>query len=232
MENNQKKFTFMHLVNGVGSNGQPYVSCTVIGKVVKPGEIRTTQSGKRVLNFSIPVSGKDQYLAKALGTAPSVDNNGTVWLRVSVWDNMVDRFTNFIQKFPNCEICAVGNIRMRPYTNQNTGEYVVNTEMSLVDFTLTRSFNNAAQPNQGGYQAPAQQSYQAPAQQGYQAPAPQGYQAPAQQGYQAPAQQGNQASTQQSGYGAPAASAASGYAAAAQSPQFEEIGDDDGELPF
>jgi len=255
MDGNQKRYSFAYFVNTANANGQPAVSATVIGRVVRPGEIQMTASGKQVLRFSIPINGRDQIIARMLGEAPTTDQDGTVWLRVSAWDNLATRFANFIQKFPRCEICAVGNVRIHKYTNSNTGELITGFEMSMADFALTRSFDNAngqATAKQGGYNAPAQQAgYGAPAQQpGYGAPVQQsGYGAPAQQtGYGAPAQQtGYGAPAPQPGYGAPAPQPGygapapqnnaapaqlSGYQQAAAKPQFEEIGDDDGDLPF
>lgn len=246
MEGNKKKYSFMSLVNGIRSDGQPFVSCTVIGWVVKPSEIRQTQTGKQVINFSIPVARKTQYIAKMCGAIPTKDKDETVWLRVSAWDDLATRFANFIQRFPQCKIVAVGNIRVRQNVNPNTGEVTNRTEMSMVDFALVRGFNNAngqAPAQQGGCNAPNQGGYYAPAQQGggYGAPAQHsGYSAPAQQpGHPAPAQQGRYgAPTQQPGYGAPAPqnnavpAQQSGYQQAAMAPQFEEIGDDDGDLPF
>lgn len=264
MEGNKKKYSFMSLVNGIRSDGQPFVSCTVLGRVVNPSEIRQTQTGKQVINFSLPVARKTQYIAKMCGTIPTEDKDETVWLRVSVWDDLATRFANFIQRFPQCEIVAVGNIRVRQNVNPNTGEVTNRAEMSMVDFALTRSFNNAngqASGRQDGYNAPTRGGYNAPTQQGgYNVPAQQGgsYGTPAQNsGYSAPAQQPGRPTTaqqrgygtpaQQPGYGAPAqqgsygspapqnnaASAQqSGHQQAANAPQFEEIGDDDGELPF
>lgn len=249
MDSNQKKYSFAHFVNTANANGQPAVSATVIGRVVRPSAIQMTTNGKQVIHFSIPINGKDQIIARMLGEAPATDQNGTVWLRVSAWDNLATRFANFIQKFPQCEICAVGNVRMRKYTNNSTGELVTAFEMSMADFALTRSFNNSANGQstapQAGYAAPAPQAgYAAPVpQSGYAAPAPQaGYAAPAPQaGYTAPAPQaGYAAPAPQAGYAAPAPQAgyagpaqqSGNHAAAAKTPQFEEIGDDDGDLPF
>lgn len=227
-QNNQKKYGFISMVNGIKQDGNPFVSCTVLGRVARvPTEIRTTKSNSQVVNFSIPVDNRADYIGRMCGMVPDTDANGTVWLNVSAWDQVATRFFNFIQKCPKCEIVAVGNIRVVQQVNQSTGEVRQVAQMNMLDFRATRIFdNNTASQGNGSAQAPTQSG-------GYQAPAPSGYQAPA----AAPAPAGSRApaaAPAPSGYQAPAAaSAPSGFfQGAGGTPQFEEINDDDGDLPF
>ena len=227
-QNNQKKYGFISMVNGIKQDGSPFVSCTVLGRIARiPTEIRTTKSNNQVVNFSIPVDNRADYIGRMCGMVPDADANGTVWLNVSAWDRVATRFFNFIQKCPKCEIVAVGNIRVIQQVNQSTGEVRQVAQMNMLDFQATRVFNNDTAPQgNGSTQAPAQSG-------GYQAPAPSGYQAPA----AAPAPAGSRApaaAPAPSGYQAPAAaSAPSGFFQdAGGASQFEEINDDDGDLPF
>jgi single-strand DNA-binding protein len=110
---------------------------TATGRVGKDAELRTTNSGDKILSFSV---GSDIGYGQ---------NKSTVWLDCSIWGKRGESLVSYIQK--GTSVTVIGEFGQRTYQNKS-GETVTATTVKVMEVAL-----------QGGGQQQQQQSYQAPA---------------------------------------------------------------------
>lgn len=139
--NEQKKayYSFINMKRCVGKNGNGYVGITLEAKVVKP-EMRTTETGKEVLSFSVPISNRAKYIESMCGMSPYAGDDGTVWARVTAWEDLAGRLNKFLTKCPNCVLLITGAIKVEQSAG-NDGNTYTNTVITMDDFTLLRALN-------------------------------------------------------------------------------------------
>ena len=174
--NGNKQYTFLNLKECVGKNGN-YHGITLEAKVVKPDELTTTASGKEVLNFSTPITGRTQYLEKVLGVKLP-EKDGTIWARVACWDRTANRLNKFLDAVEACTLIVTGSVKA---SVSQDGKYT-NVDITADDWTVLRTSKSgqqpaAKQPEQSAQpvqqQAPAQAPQQpAPEQEVYYEPVP------------------------------------------------------------
>jgi single-strand DNA-binding protein len=180
-------------------NGIPI---TIIGNVTADPELRFTQNGLPVANFTIA------HTKRTFDRAANEWKDGEpVFLRTSAWRELGEHVASSVVK--GQRVIATGELVQRKYIDSNTQQERTVTELELDEIGPslkygTTVFTKSAPKGQAA-QAPAQMAPQGVAQpvtapqapdQGYQQPpaqpgyAPQqpaqGYQAPAQPAYQAP----------------------------------------------
>jgi single-strand DNA-binding protein len=109
---------------------------TATGRVGKDAELRTTNSGDRILSFSV---GSD------IGYG---DKKQTVWLDCSIFGARGEKLAQYLTK--GTSVTVIGEFGQRSYQNKS-GETVTATTVKVMEVAL-----------QGGGQQ-QQQSYQAPA---------------------------------------------------------------------
>lgn len=73
-----------------------YQEITLVGNVGKVEDIRFTQSGKQVTNFSLAINE---------GTG---DNKTTLWVRVTCWEKLADIVTQYVTK--GKQVLVVGRL--------------------------------------------------------------------------------------------------------------------------
>lgn len=116
---------------------------TIIGNLTGDPELRTTQTGKEVCNFSVAVNRK-------IGQEQKTD-----YFRVNAWGEMGKNCNKYLAK--GRKVAVVGAVSIHEYTTQN-GEYRANMEVlaSDVEFLTPReqTSGQAAQEPQGGYMQP------------------------------------------------------------------------------
>lgn len=108
---------------------------TATGRVGKDAELRTTNSGDKILSFSV---GSDIGYGQ---------NKSTVWLDCSIWGKRGESLAPYILK--GASVTVIGEFGQRTYQNKS-GETVTATTVKVMEVAL-----------QGGGQQ--QSSYQEPA---------------------------------------------------------------------
>lgn len=102
-------------------------SCNFIGNLGKDVEIRATQSGKSVANFSIAVS--DGYKDKQTGE--QVDQ--TEWVRCVAFDKLADICGQYLQK--GSKVFVSGRMKTRKWSD-STGRDCYTTEVALENMQM------------------------------------------------------------------------------------------------
>ena len=155
------QYTFLNMKECIGKNGNQYHGVTLEAKVVNAGELKTTQSGKSVISFKTPITGRTQYLEKILGVQLP-EKDGTVWAQVSCWDRTAERLNKFFDAVENCSLIVTGSVKA---TASQDGKYI-NVDITADDWTVLRTWKSGQQPTaQGQAQQTAPVQQQAPVQQ-------------------------------------------------------------------
>jgi single-strand DNA-binding protein len=110
---------------------------TATGRVGKDAELRSTNSGDKILSFSV---GSDIGYGQ---------NKSTVWLDCSIWGARGEKLVQFLTK--GTSVTVIGEFGQRTYQNKS-GETVTAITVKVMEVAL-----------QGGGQQQERQSYQAPA---------------------------------------------------------------------
>ena len=155
---------------------------TIIGNLTRDPELRTTQTGINVCDFTVAVNRKLSAQQKANGQQAEAD-----FFRVTAWRELGEICAKYLAK--GRKVAVVGPVSVRTYTG-NDGVTRANLEVTAddVEFLTPRDAQGAAPEAAPGYTSPAPAPAPAPQyapqgyvpQQGY-APAPQQYAAPAPQ---------------------------------------------------
>ncbi len=171
---------------------------TIIGNLTRDPQLRTTQTGVNVCDFTVAVNRRQSAQQRQNGQQPEAD-----FFRVTAWRELGENCSKYLAK--GRKVAVIGPVSVSTYSG-NDGVTRANLEVTAdeVEFLTPRDQQGGAPAPAQGYAAPA--AAPAPAgqyaPQGY-APAPQQY-APAQQQY-APAPQYPQQTQMQ--YAAPPAQA-------------------------
>ena len=190
-----RRRSFFDAVTAVDSNQRTYLSVAIEGIVSNVQPTKITQNNHKIVRFSMAIDGHAEYIQKLTGIMPEADQNGRVWVRITVWDKTADRFENFFAKHPSCVVMVFGSLVLQEETGQN-GMVYRRPEINCRTFNFVRDIvsknenqdkkqHQAPPVTQPQYNpAPAQpvNSYQAPPiQPQYNAASPQpmnGYQTP------------------------------------------------------
>jgi single-strand DNA-binding protein len=136
----------------------------IIGRLGADVELRYTQAGAPVANFSVAT---DESYTDQQGN--KVEK--TEWHRIIVFQRQAENCAQYIGK--GSLVCVEGSIQTRQWQDQNGQQrYTTEIKAQRVQFLSTRSDGQQQQPQQGAQ--PQQNTRQAPAQQRQQAPAPGG----------------------------------------------------------
>lgn len=124
--------------------------CIIIGNLTRDPELRSTQSGKTVCNFTVAVNRRSQS-----GGQQEAD-----FFRVSAWNQLGENCQRYLMK--GRKVCVVGAVSASAY-QANDGSTRVQLELMAneVEFLSSRNDEQAA----GGYAAPAHTPASAPASQ-------------------------------------------------------------------
>ena len=123
---------------------------SLTGRLTKDIDLRYTQSGVAVANFTLAVNRnyKDQD-----------GNQQTDFIQCQIWRKAAENFANFTHK--GSLVGIEGRIQTRNYDNQQ-GQKVYVTEVIVTNFSLLESRNaqgnNQEQPYQQSSQAPSSQT--------------------------------------------------------------------------
>jgi len=105
----------------------------IAGGVGKDAELRTTQNGKKVLGFSVGVSGRDKE---------------TTWFDCSLWGERGEKLAPYIKK--GGKVTVSGQVSAREY---NGKAYL---QVFVHDLTLQGGKPQASGSQHGSYQEPQQ----------------------------------------------------------------------------
>lgn len=121
---------------------------TIIGNLTRDPELRATQSGKQVCNFTVAVNRRRQ----------SNGQQESDFFRVSAWNQMGENCHRYLAK--GRKVAVVGPVSASTY-QANDGSTRVQLEVMAedVEFLSSRNDDQAA----GGNAAPAAPTYPAPA---------------------------------------------------------------------
>jgi len=85
---------------------------SIVGRIGKVGELRTTQSGKSVINFSVAVdNGKDSGGEKRAAT----------WFEVALWENQADALAQYLTV--GDRIGVTGQVRLQIDEGKDGSKY-------------------------------------------------------------------------------------------------------------
>lgn len=102
---------------------------TLIGNLGQDPEIKTTETGKKVSNFTIATNG-------GYKNADGQRINETTWHNIVAWNGLADTAAKYLKK--GNEVAVEGRIVYRTYDDKNgVTKYV--TEIVLNDLVLLRS---------------------------------------------------------------------------------------------
>lgn len=104
---------------------------TFAGRLGRDGEVRTTPSGKQVLNFSL-----------AVDTFGGGDKKETLWVACAVWGERADKLAPFMTK--GKQVTVSGDIGLRSYTTQ-AGESRAEITCNVQRLTLRGGAEKAAE---------------------------------------------------------------------------------------
>jgi single-strand DNA-binding protein len=108
-----------------------YNSITALGRLGTDPEMRYTDKGTAVTNFS---------LATDVGWG---DNKQTVWFRVNCWDKMAESANQYLEK--GRSVLVVGELSQREYTTQG-GETRTSLEVRARDLKFINDGQSQAAP--------------------------------------------------------------------------------------
>ena len=121
-----------------------YSSTTIVGHLGKDPEMRTTQNGQQVANFSVAVSHK-------VG-----DTEHTIWYNVACWGKLAETAEKYLRK--GNPVMVNGQLSIREYTNRD-GQKGFSVDVTCRDLVL---LGNRQDSENGGGQQQAAQPQQAP----------------------------------------------------------------------
>lgn len=119
---------------------------TIIGNLTRDVELRTTQSGKSVANFTVAVNRRAKPGEKA----------GADFFRVSVWDKQAETCQKYLAK--GRKVCVIGSVSVNTY-NANDGSTRATLEVFAQDVEFLDSAKQDAPQTEahGAAQPPAPQ---------------------------------------------------------------------------
>lgn len=121
---------------------------TIIGNLTRDVELRTTQSGKSVANFTVAVNRRAKPGEKAEAD----------FFRVSVWDKQAEACQKYLAK--GRKVCVIGSVSVSTY-NANDGSTRATLEVFAQDVEFLDSAKQDAPQTEarGAAQPPAQTQY-------------------------------------------------------------------------
>ena len=119
---------------------------TIIGNLTRDVELRTTQSGKSVANFTVAVNRHAKPGEKA----------EAAFFRVSVWDKQAETCQKYLAK--GRKVCVIGSVSVNTY-NANDGSTRATLEVFAQDVEFLDSAKQDAPQTEahGAAQPPAPQ---------------------------------------------------------------------------
>jgi single-strand DNA-binding protein len=120
----------------------------IIGNLTRDVELRTTQSGKSVANFTLAVNRRAKPGEKAEAD----------FFRVSVWDKQAETCQKYLAK--GRKVCVIGSVSVSTYT-ANDGSTRATLEVFAQDVEFLDSAKQDAPQTEarGAAQPPAQAQY-------------------------------------------------------------------------
>ena len=116
---------------------------TIIGNLTRDPELRTTNTGVNVCDFTVAVNRRQRRDAQ--GNQPEAD-----FFRVSAWRERGELCAKYLAK--GRKVCVIGPVSVRTYTgNDGTTRASLEVTADEVEFLSSRNDGEAA----GGYSAPA-----------------------------------------------------------------------------
>lgn len=122
-----------------------YSSTTIVGHLGKDPEMRTTQNGQQVANFSVAVSHK-------VG-----DTEHTIWYNVACWGKLAETAEKYLRK--GNPVMVNGQLSIREYTNRD-GQKGFSVDVTCRDLVLIEKRQDSE--SGGGQQQAAPQPQPAP----------------------------------------------------------------------
>ena len=108
----------------------------LVGNVGNDPEVKTFQSGDKVINFSIATS--ESWKDKESGEQKSI----TEWHKVAIFNNALVEITDkFVKK--GMKIYIEGQLQTNSYEDKNTGEKKFSTQIVARDMQMLGSRNNS-----------------------------------------------------------------------------------------
>lgn len=134
---------------------------TIIGNLTRDPQLRTTETGVNVCDFTVAVNRRQSAQQKANGQQPEAD-----FFRVTAWRELGENCAKFLAK--GRKVCVVGPVRVSTYTG-NDGITRANLEVTADDVEFLSPRDAQSAPPAADQAAPAPQA--APVQNAPSAPA-------------------------------------------------------------
>ena len=121
---------------------------TIIGNLTGDPEMRTTQSGKSVCNFTVAVNRKKTQ---------NNQNPGADYFRVSAWEQRGEVCAKYLSK--GKKVCVIGTVAARAYTTSK-GEVAASLEVTADEVEFLSSRNEGQQQREPPKQVDQQTGYE------------------------------------------------------------------------
>lgn len=102
--------------------------CTFIGNLGRTPELKQTESGHKVVSFSIACS--NRFKNKQTGET----QEQTEWVPIVAWDNLAEMICKYAQK--GTQVYVKGEFRTRSYESKEGGEKRYVSEIWAKDFKM------------------------------------------------------------------------------------------------
>lgn len=115
---------------------------TIIGNLTRDPELRTTQTGVNVCDFTVAVNKRPSSEQRQQGVTPEPD-----YFRVSAWRERGESCAKYLAK--GRKVCVIGPVSVRTYqANDGTTRASLEVTADEVEFLSPRDANSPA-PTQG-----------------------------------------------------------------------------------
>jgi|GEM_PF-3907269 len=96
----------------------PYSLIALRGFATHP-EMRTSSSGQSILNVSVAINNRNKRLHSVLVTTLTEDADNICWVRVTFWNQLVERFQKFMNGRKSVLIDIFGELKTNTYTGRD-----------------------------------------------------------------------------------------------------------------
>lgn len=116
MANEKKFYSFLNVTDGPDGTK----NCTTVVTLIRP-ELKQIDDEKKVLQCSAALTNRDKALSQALG-CEITPTGETVWVDVTFWNALADRFQKFIGDRDKVRVVLCGRISVRKWKGEDGKE--------------------------------------------------------------------------------------------------------------
>lgn len=113
----KKYYTFFNANTCVGSNGNEFIGVTTL---VNVSNFRDKMVGDTLLvTGRAPISNRSNILSTVLGRDITPDENGNVWVDITVWGERAERFKKYLNGREKVRLFLTGVLSANDFTRKD-----------------------------------------------------------------------------------------------------------------